>query len=203
MRLRYISLGIAVLAGCSSDEQTAAVTPVEPAFYRTVIEANGIPFEISWDRNNRTQATARVFGVPEDAAIDPSNIVVQATGCRVATTPTRVPTSDGVATYLAMTNCAPAEIQTDAENANSRQLAREIDLALNRVAQDDATLDEPLTQPAASSDTTIAASYYEGSPFSAFDATDIERLCAEPWETRVSADGRTEYNPCKRRDAFQ
>ncbi len=198
MRL-HISLPVLlILAACGSGERAAAPVSSEPALYRTVIEANGIPFEISWDRNNRTEATARVFGVSEEVAIDPSNIVIQATGCRVTSTPTRVPSTDGVATYLAPINCTPSKIQSAAESAASLELAREIDLALNRVAQDGGA-----REASSAAGATPTLSYYEGSPFSAFTASDIERLCAEPWETRVSADGRTEYNPCKRRDAFR
>lgn len=204
MRLHYTLLGLALLTACGgSEEQPTVESEREPLLYRTVIEANGIPFEISWDRNNRTQATARVYGVSQEVAIDPTNIVVQATGCRVTSSPTRVPSTDGVATYLAAINCTPAKVQTDVENESSRQLAREIDLALNRVAEDRVASNEPLTSTSTRSEAPLVVSYYEGSPFSAFSATDIERLCAEPWETRISADGRTEYNPCKRRDAFR
>ena len=195
MRLMFLTLCAGALVACGGSTPEPP-KPVEPLLYRTVIEAEGIPFEVSWDRNDRTRATARVFGVPEELAIDPSNVVTQATGCRVTDVPSRVPSTDGVATYMADIDCAPAEVLSAEEEERSRELAREIDLALNQLSVDRSPV--PL-ETAVSGVKTL----FEGSPFSAFDADDIERYCAEPWETRVGADGRTEYNPCKRRDAFR
>jgi hypothetical protein len=42
----------------------------------------------------------------------------------------------------------------------------------------------------------------EGAAYAAFSADDIQGFCAQSWETRRASDGRTEYNPCHRRDAF-
>lgn len=42
----------------------------------------------------------------------------------------------------------------------------------------------------------------EGAPYAAFTSEALRAYCAQPWEMRVGADGRTEYNPCHRRDAF-
>ncbi len=49
---------------------------------------------------------------------------------------------------------------------------------------------------------TSAARPVEGQPLSAFTAQEMRAYCGEDWETRVAADGRTEYNPCRRADAF-
>ena len=199
MRLLRMLPLIVLLAGCGgSDDPPEATQSGKSSIYRTVIEADGVPFEISWDLLDRTRATARVFGVSQEVAIDPSNVVVQATGCRVISTPTRIRSNDGVATYMAETNCSPAEVQSEEEILASRELAREIDLALNRVAAS-----APATTTVAATPAVSAKSLFEGSPFSAFDADDIVRFCAENWETRTADDGRTEYNPCKRRDAFR
>lgn len=43
---------------------------------------------------------------------------------------------------------------------------------------------------------------YEGSAYSAFTPDQIAAYCGQDWATRYDASGRTEYNPCKRRDAF-
>ena len=43
---------------------------------------------------------------------------------------------------------------------------------------------------------------YEASPLAAFTPGQIYGFCVEPWESRVAANGRTEYNPCRRPDAF-
>lgn len=43
---------------------------------------------------------------------------------------------------------------------------------------------------------------FEGSKYAAFTPELIEAYCQQDWQTRVRADGRTEYNPCFRREAF-
>lgn len=43
---------------------------------------------------------------------------------------------------------------------------------------------------------------YEGSFYNAFTPQQIQSYCQQNWETRATSSGRTEYNPCKRRDAF-
>lgn len=42
----------------------------------------------------------------------------------------------------------------------------------------------------------------EGTPYAAFTPEQITAYCAQDWSERLRPDGRTEYNPCKRRDAF-
>ncbi|MFT7390562.1 MAG: hypothetical protein ACI9ZH_000786 [Paracoccaceae bacterium] len=42
----------------------------------------------------------------------------------------------------------------------------------------------------------------EGAKYAMFSAPQIEAYCAQSWETRRAPDGRTEFNPCHRRDAF-
>lgn len=200
--LASLLLAASLLAACGGDAPKPEAA-AGPKLFRTVIEVEGIPFEVYWDRNDRSQATARVFGAPDGVEVDPSNIVIQATGCRVTGVPKRVATGDGIPTYTVATNCAPAEVRDAEEAALSRELAREIDLALTLVAQQparSAAEAEPVFEPVAVGE---APALFEGSPFAAFTATDIERYCAETWETRIAADGRTEYNPCKRRDAFR
>lgn len=44
---------------------------------------------------------------------------------------------------------------------------------------------------------------FEGSRYADFTPEQISAFCGEDWETRISASGRTEYNPCHRRDAFR
>ena len=43
---------------------------------------------------------------------------------------------------------------------------------------------------------------YEGAPLAAISAAEMRDYCAQSWETRVNAAGRTEFNPCKRPEAF-
>ena len=42
----------------------------------------------------------------------------------------------------------------------------------------------------------------EGTRLSAFSKPQINAYCEQDWEEREAADGRTEFNPCKRKDAF-
>lgn len=44
---------------------------------------------------------------------------------------------------------------------------------------------------------------FEGGKYSDFSPEQISAYCAQDWSARVNAAGRTEYNPCKRRDAFR
>ncbi|MGG7568672.1 hypothetical protein ACQ5SO_21190 [Rhodovulum sp. DZ06] len=43
----------------------------------------------------------------------------------------------------------------------------------------------------------------EGARLASFSEAQMKTWCAQDWETRQAADGRTEFNPCSRRDAFQ
>lgn len=203
MRLHLILLTALICAGCGGSNKAGQVAkPAQPQIYRTIIEAEGIPFEISWDRNDRTRATARVFGFTDGTTRDPTGIIVQATGCKVTSVPALIATDDGVPTYVADTDCAPAQVLNERDAVVSRDLAREIDLAVALVSQEPQAIPTP-TPVANDASELPPAELYEGSPFIAFTATDIERYCAESWTTRVGADGRTEYNPCKRRDVFR
>ena len=199
MRLLKACLASAALAGCGgSDATPPSATDSGAKLYSTILEDQGIPYEVSWDRSERTRATVRVVGVPEALATDPSNVVALATGCAVIGRPVRVPVSDGVATFMLETACNPTEVRSEIEASVSRELAREIDLALALVGNE-----RKAEMSAPNAPTALHPLLFEGSPFAAFDADDIERFCAETWETRIGADGRTEYNPCKRRDAFR
>ena len=43
---------------------------------------------------------------------------------------------------------------------------------------------------------------FEGTPYASFTPEQIAAYCAQDWSERTGPNGRTEYNPCKRRDAF-
>lgn len=60
------------------------------------------------------------------------------------------------------------------------------------------------TAPAAPSAPAVPGSppLFEGTPYSAFSPEQIAAYCAQDWSERTGAGGRTEYNPCKRREAF-
>lgn len=193
-------IGRGVDCSARSAPGTDAALLSGPGIYRTVIETEGFPVEIAWDRVDRSRAQARMFGFSEAIAIDPTSLVEQATGCTAISAPDKIAVSDGVPTYFVGTDCSPSREQNEAEAERSRKLAREIDMALNRVAEEPAAA--AVTTPAVAAPV-VVQSLFEGSRYSAFSPTDIERYCAEPWETREGAGGRTEYNPCKRRDAFR
>lgn len=44
---------------------------------------------------------------------------------------------------------------------------------------------------------------FEGSSYAAFMPEQIKTYCGQAWTTRLSASGRTEYNPCSQRSAFR
>ena len=48
-----------------------------------------------------------------------------------------------------------------------------------------------------------APELYEGASLSAFTPAQIAEFCKQDWRTRRAPGGRTEYNPCFRRDAFR
>lgn len=187
---------------CSSRVQpgTDAVLLTGPNVYRTVIETEGNPVEIAWDRVDRSRAQARMFGFSEAVAIDPTTLVEQATGCTAISAPEQITVSDGVPTYFVGTDCSPAREQNAAEAERSATLAREIDQALNQVAAEPAAT--PVAAPAAATPV-LVQSLFEGSRYAAFSPEDIRRYCGEPWETRIGEGGRTEYNPCTRREVFR
>lgn len=199
--------GIGRGVDCSSRAEpgTDAALLAGPNIYRTVIEAEGYPVEIAWDRVDRSRAQARMFGFSEGVAIDPTGLVEQATGCRAVSAPEPVAVSDGVPTYFVGTDCSPGRAKSTAEAEQSAKLAREIDMALNEVAAEPAAAVAPaaVTGVPATAAPVLAQSLFEGSAYSAFTPADIQRYCGEPWETRIGEGGRTEYNPCKRRDAFR
>lgn len=43
---------------------------------------------------------------------------------------------------------------------------------------------------------------FEGTSYALFTPAQIEAYCQQSWRTRVTPDGRTEYNPCSERSAF-
>lgn len=65
---------------------------------------------------------------------------------------------------------------------------------------------EPDPQPAVTSTPVVPTKdkpLFEGSPY-AFTATEIAMFCDQPWTTRRDEEtGRTEYNPCRAREAFR
>ncbi|MEM9063574.1 MAG: hypothetical protein AAGD13_24205 [Pseudomonadota bacterium] len=225
MRSGTLVCGLVLLAACGSSETDVVSEAPQPELYSTIIEADGVPFEVSWDRRDRTRATARIFGVPESQTFDPTIVIQQATGCRVRERPKRIPAEGTVPTYMAAIDCTPGRGLDDAEAVRSRELAREIDLALNAIAAEPAravqpaeptaTLEPPRPAQTSAAPATqqataplpvsipVAHVLFEGSAYAQFNATDMERYCAETWETRLAPDGRTEYNPCLRRDAFK
>lgn len=44
---------------------------------------------------------------------------------------------------------------------------------------------------------------HEGASYAAFTPAQIQAYCAQDWRERTGADGRTEYNPCYRREVFR
>ncbi|MEM1278236.1 MAG: translation initiation factor 2 [Pseudomonadota bacterium] len=72
---------------------------------------------------------------------------------------------------------------------------------------------DPVQPPAANSDDPPAPAspyapvadsppLYEGTDYALFTDEQVAAYCDQDWETRKDPNGRTEFNPCSRRDAF-
>ncbi|MEM7211330.1 MAG: hypothetical protein AAF479_05440, partial [Pseudomonadota bacterium] len=44
---------------------------------------------------------------------------------------------------------------------------------------------------------------FEGTEYTAFTPEQLQAYCQQSWQMRISASGRTEYNPCTQRSAFR
>ncbi|MEM7212200.1 MAG: hypothetical protein AAF479_09950 [Pseudomonadota bacterium] len=60
-----------------------------------------------------------------------------------------------------------------------------------------------LAPPPSNSGTAMGSpALFEGSSYAAFTSAQLQAYCVQDWKTRTQSDGRTEYNPCHRKDAF-
>ena len=180
MRLFTIAT-VVVLAACGGQGQ--------PDRTRTVVELDGVPVFVSWNSEARTRALARVEAGAIGADIDLRDAITQATGCRISDRePMRIlQFQNGDRGLDLATDCEGAAAPGEIDREASRRLAQAIGQAVESVSPDG-----PKVPP-----------LYEGGRYADFTPDMLSLFCAQKWETRVATDGRTEYNPCYRRDAYR
>lgn len=154
---------------------------------RTVVEMDGVPVTVAWDPTGETRAVARLGADDAGADIDLRDAILRGTGCAIAEPPRLrlIGYEDGGRGIEIATDCTQARAPGSIDHQASRRLIEEIERGIQTVS------------------TQGLPPLYEGSDYSAFTKAQIERYCAEDWEVRTAPSGRTEYNPCKRRDAFR
>lgn len=180
--LRLIACGAALML-------TACGGP-EPAESERRIVQNGVPVTVMWNRADRARARAKVAATDVGADTDLLQAIVAGTGCAIAADPAIriIGYRDGARALEAATDCSVTGKTSPAQEGADPLLARSIDRAVAQVS--------PRSAPG-------AKALFEGSPYAAFTAAELARYCAEDWEERIAPSGRTEYNPCRRRDAFR
>jgi hypothetical protein len=161
--------------------------PAEDDRLKTVVELGGVPVSIAWDPAGAQRTTARLSAEDAGADIDLIEAVQRGTGCAIAEPPRLrlVGYQDGGRGIEIATDCSQARAPGSIDHAASRRLIEEIERGVRTV------------------NTQGLPPLYEGSAYAAFTKAQLERYCAEDWEVRTAPSGRTEYNPCKRRDAFR
>lgn len=181
--MRLLSLGSAVLA------LAACGTPDD---YREVMfDYRDVPVKVSWYERDTSDAVARIrardLGLASAVRFDARRAITEVTRCRVAD---------------------DEDVSLSSHGNGDRSWEVEIDCR----ARFAASSDDRLSQEIAAAVSTVAAervvvpgspSLFEGTRYDAFSPQVIQAYCAQPWETRSSPLGRTEYNPCYRRDAFR
>lgn len=206
---------IACLAACGSSEPDSTAS--------TVI-VQGTKIAVNWDRATARQATAVGTITSDEPVLLAARAIEKVTGCTAQADEATLGQSvfirsDGQleltlgidCTLVAATaqNTAPAPSRAEAV-ADTQRMAAAVEKALRQVAAEPSS--RPVTQavakptrqatvPAPASRT--PALLYEGSPYAAFTAAEIQAYCGQGWTTRVAANGRTEYNPCTQRSAFR
>ncbi len=181
MTIRFAACaGVLFLAACSA-------TQPEDTRARTIVETGGVPISVAWDPTGEQRATARVSANDAGADVDLVEAITRATGCTIAEPPNLrlVGYKDGGRGIEIATDCANAKRPGSIDPVASRRLIEDIERGVQTV------------------NTQGLPPLYEGSDYSAFSKELLERYCKEGWRTRTAPSGRTEYNPCYRRDAFR
>lgn len=173
---------------------------------QTVI-VDGGEISVTWAGAQSGKATAVGVIASEEPMKVAATAIEQVTGCRADT---QAPgnqifiRADGklaltldVACGTVLTTAQNTPPPTAQLNEEDVQLAAAVEAAVRQVVA------QPLPAKAQPATATSQAELYEGSPYAAFSAAEIQSYCGQDWTTRVAANGRTEYNPCTQRSAFR
>lgn len=182
----------------------------DPADNAETVAIDGTEIGVTWDQATAETATAVGVITSEEPILVAAQAIERVTGCTALAGNATL--GDGVfirsdgrleltlgidcsKTPSANTISIGQNTTTASAADDSAQMAAAIEQAIRQVVSDPA----PATVPAS----TAPRSLYEGSPYSAFTAAEIQSYCGQGWETRIAANGRTEYNPCTQRSAFR
>lgn len=190
---------LTVLAACGGDQRqdTADAKNV-------TIEGNQI--SVSWNRATAKEATAIGAITSDEPVLIAAQAIERVTGCAAKADEATLGDSifirsDGQLQLTLGIDCTrvvsvaqntPSQIP-ERTSSDSKRMAAAVEEAIRQV----------VAQPAVARSKTGSAQLYEGSPYGAFSATDIQSYCGQDWTTRVAENGRTEYNPCTQRSAFR
>ncbi|MEM7056099.1 MAG: hypothetical protein AAF557_00795 [Pseudomonadota bacterium] len=198
---------IACVTACGGDQsqQNSA---------KNTVTIDGDEVVVSWDRGSAEQATAVGTITSDEPVLVAARAIEAVTGCAAQASEATLGESifirsDGQLELTLSIDCT--KVVSAAQNAqpqaavqdasDSKRMAAAVEEAIRQVVAQP-TSQQPTAQPAVLQAPGVAE-LYEGSPYSAFSATDIQAYCGQDWTTRVAADGRTEYNPCTQRSAFR
>lgn len=181
-------------AGCIPQSAIYGDGP-PPGVTEKLVMQGDVPVRVRWRESDRAQALA--FGPlrGENALRDAAAAIEQATGCTARTRSTRfekyVYTDGRGIGYRLGLDCSrpPARVQKAQGTA----------VAADGGALPDTVARQTKTWPAI----TGSPALFEGGRYADFTKDQIQAYCGQDWRTRIAPDGRTEYNPCKVREAYQ
>ncbi len=198
---------ITALAACGGDQRKAATDA------NTVL-VDGNKVSVSWDRTTAKDATAVGAIASDEPVLIAAQAIERVTGCAAKADDATLGESifirsDGQLQLTLGIDCTqvasvaqntPTRVSTATASTSDRMSAA-VEAAIRQVVAQPST--SVSAQPAVARSVSGPAQLYEGSPYAAFSASDIQAYCGQDWTTRVAENGRTEYNPCTQRSAFR
>lgn len=197
----------AVLSACGggTSENTTRANSV-------AIEGNTI--DVTWDRATAQEATATGVITSDEPVLVAAKAIEKVTGCVANADAATLGESifvraDGQLQLTLGIDCTQVTtvsqntpVQTiSAQASDQDRMAAAVEAAVRQVVAEPSS--RVLAQTTSAGGTRGGAQLYEGSPYAAFSAAEIQTFCGQDWTTRVAANGRTEYNPCTQRSAFR
>jgi len=204
--LPAVALIIALTACGGGQRQTATDT--------NSVAIEGSKVSVSWDRATAKEATAVGVITSDEPVLIAAQAIERITGCAAKADEATLGDSifirsDGQlqltlgidCTQVASVAQTTPSRDSAATTSDSSRMAAAVEAAIRQVVSQPS---RPVSaQPAVARSVSGQAQLFEGSPYAAFSATDIQLYCGQDWTTRVAENGRTEYNPCTQRCAFR
>lgn len=198
---------ITALSACGGDQRQSATDANS-----VIVEGNKV--SVSWDRTTAEQATAVGTITSDEPVLVAAQAIEQVTGCAAKADEATLGDSifirsDGQLQLTLGIDCT--QVASVAQNSPSRvstgtafdsdRMSAAVEAAVRQVVAQPST--SVSAQPPVARSLSGTAQLYEGSPYSAFTASEIQAYCGQDWTTRVAENGRTEYNPCTQRSAYR